>query len=85
LHPPNEHLVAFLRYTPEARTLVVANVSGLPQYTDAALLSQAGINAPAHDAISGDRVQPVSRSLVLEPYRIYWLRETLRSPEHVLH
>jgi amylosucrase len=85
LHPPNEHLVAFLRYTPEARTLVVANVSGLPQYTDAALLSQAGITAPAHDAISGDRVQPVSRSLVLEPYRIYWLRETLRSPEHVLH
>jgi amylosucrase len=73
----NEHVLAFLRFNSAGRTLVVANVSDLPQYTSIALLSRAGLDEDAVDCISQSGLTIRSGNIVLEPYQLGWLRREL--------
>lgn len=81
LDTDTEHVLAYLRFSRAGRTVVLANVTDLPQYSSTALLSRAGLTSRAVDCISGESLTLRSGNIVLAPYEMRWLRERLPGGE----
>ena len=70
----NEHVLAYLRYNAESRTLVLANVSDVTQIVSLHVLENSGIEHHTPDVLSGSPPQIEGEYLVLRPYAFHWLR-----------
>ncbi|TVQ39608.1 MAG: alpha-amylase [Spirochaetaceae bacterium] len=77
MDPANEHVVAYLRYCADYRTLVLANVSDVTQIVSFDVLEESGIDPSAADVLSGRPAQIEGEYVVLRPYAFLWLRHSV--------
>ncbi|TVR31210.1 MAG: alpha-amylase [Spirochaetaceae bacterium] len=84
LDPANDHVVAYLRYSADHRTLVLANISDVTQIVALSILEECGIEPDVADAISGQPAQLEGDYVVLRPYRFLWLRHSVFGEEQNL-
>ncbi len=81
LDPANDHVVAYLRYSADHRTLVLANISDVTQIVALSILDECGIEPDVVDVISGQPAQLEGDYIVLRPYRFLWLRHSVFGEE----